>query len=59
LNITRFNILNVKCLEKGHYSSECPYKRRNLILKEQDIKNTETSSSSSNEEETPTFEEEI
>ena len=38
-----------KCLEKGHYSSECPQKI-NLVLKEQDIENIKTSSSSENEE---------
>jgi len=53
------NVQFFKCLEKGHYSSECPLHRRNMILKEQNISPKAHSSSSSSEEDAPTFEEKI
>jgi len=44
------NVQCFKCLEKGHYSFECP-RKRTMILNDQDIKSKDNSYSSPSEEE--------
>jgi len=55
--LTLISVHYFKCLERGHYSSECPHKRT-IILKGENVRSQENFYSSPREKEVD-FEEEV